>query len=110
MKEQIRRYNARDTAIVARRLPNHKIVIGQAPSVKLKMATAKRLDIVIERHGLTSGHRLPRGFMIEFFKHHVCFTNGTGKQQRPYRLKIIRMCAGGTQRWIVRPQWRQKAY
>ena len=44
VQEQTCRYNAREAALAARKLPNHKTNVGKCPTMRCKHAVAKRFD------------------------------------------------------------------
>ena len=76
VQEQICRYNARETAVAAKKLPNHKMSVRMCPTLRCKHAVAKRFDAFLEMRGVTLARRLPRGFMMTFVTEHICPTDG----------------------------------
>ena len=76
VQEQICRYNARETAVAARKLPNHKMSVGPFPTIRCKRAVAKRFDVFLEMRGVALAQRLPRGYMMTFVAENFCLTDG----------------------------------
>ena len=81
VQEQIRLWNARETAVAASSLPKHKLVVGSFPSVALRQAVAKRFQHVCDTLGLTPANRLPRETMIRFMEDHMTLTDGQIKMK-----------------------------
>ena len=76
VQEQICRYNARETAVAARNLPNHTISFPKCPTIRCRHAVAKRFDAFLEMRGVTLARRLPRGFMMTFVTESIRPTDG----------------------------------
>lgn len=76
VQEQIRLWNARETAVTASSLPKHQLVGGSFPSVALRHAVAKRFEHFCDTLGLTPANRLPRWTMTRFMEDNTTSTDG----------------------------------
>ena len=76
VQEQICRYNARETAVAARKLPNHKMSVPKCPAIRFRHAIAKRFNAFLEMHEVTLARRQPRGFMMALVTENIRPTDG----------------------------------
>ena len=97
VQEQICRCNARGTAVVARKLPNHKMSAGPSTTIRCKRAVAKRFDDVLDMRGCALAHRLPNGLMRTFGAENLGLTDG--HRARPANAYSSQQTYQNVRRW-----------